>query len=85
MLETEVSMQRDARAARVLLLLSFLAGGFGELVAPSKIIVAHDAAATAANLRASPTTFRLGFATYLVEACCDIALALVFYVLLRPS
>jgi hypothetical protein len=28
--------------------------------------------------------FRIGFATYLVEAVCDIALSLIMYILLKP-
>jgi hypothetical protein len=33
---------------------------------------------------ASNSFFRLGFATYLIEAVCDVALALLFYFLLKP-
>ncbi len=73
-----------ARAAGVLFLVSFAAGGFGEFYAPSRVVVPGDAAATAANVNAFFTLFRLGFAGYLVEAMCDITLSLVFYVLLRP-
>ena len=43
-----------------------------------------DATATANNIVASESLFRLGFASYLLEAMCDIALALILYVLLRP-
>jgi hypothetical protein len=68
----------------VLFLLSMLGGGIGEMYVPSKLIVSTDAALTAANLRSSDLFFRLGFASYLVEALCDVALAWIFYVLLRP-
>lgn len=51
---------------------------------PSKLIIATDAIATVENLKSSEALFRLGFAGYLVEACCDLTLALLFYVLLRP-
>ena len=77
-------VQTYAKIAGVLLLLSFIAGGFGEAYVPSKLVVATDAAATVENLKSSDIMFRLGFAGYLVEACCDIALALIFYVLLKP-
>ena len=73
-----------AKVAAVLILVSFIAGGFGEAYVPGKLIAPTDAATTVANLRASQVLFRLGFAGYLLEACCDITLALVFYVLLRP-
>lgn len=79
-----VSIQTYARAAGVLALVSFVAGGFGEAYVPSKIIVAGNAAATMENIRALNLMFRLGFAGYLVEAVCDTALALLFYVLLKP-
>jgi len=78
------SVQRYAKIAGVLLLLSFIGGGFGEAYVPAKLIVANDAAATVENLTVSDHMFRLGFAGYLVEACCDVSLALIFYVLLKP-
>jgi Domain of unknown function (DUF4386) len=80
----EVSVQGYARIAGVLLLLSILAGALGEVYVPSKLIVPTDATATARNITAFHSLFRLGFASYLVEAVCDVALALIFYVLLRP-
>ena len=79
-----VPVQTYARAAGVLALLSFIVGGFGEAYVPAKLIIASDAAATVENLKSSELMFRLGFVGYLVEACCDIALALIFYVLLKP-
>lgn len=81
---TAVSVQAWARMAGVLALLSFVAGGFGEMYVPSKLLVAGDAAATVQNLRAFNFLFRLGFAAYLIEAMCNVALALVLYVLLKP-
>jgi hypothetical protein len=78
------SLRTYAKVAGVLFLLSMIGGGFGEMYAPSRLIVSTDAAATAANLRSSGFLFRLGFAAYLLEALCDVALAWVFYVLLRP-
>jgi Domain of unknown function (DUF4386) len=79
-----MTIQTYARIAGVLFLLSFIAGGFGEAYVPSQLIVSGDAAATAENIKAFGSLFRLGFAGYLVEAVCDIALSLIFYVLLRP-
>lgn len=77
-------VQRYARAAAVLFLVTMVAGFFGEIYAPSKLIVPTDAAATARNVLAMNWLFRLGFASYLIEAVCDVALALIFYALLRP-
>jgi hypothetical protein len=79
-----VSMARYAKLAGVLFLLSMIGGGLGEAYVPGKLIVSSDAAMTAANLKSSDFLFRFGFAAYLIEAICDIALAWVFYVLLRP-
>ena len=61
-----------------------MAGGFGEAYVPSRLIISGDAAATAKNIRAFDALFRWSFAAYLVEAVCDIGLALLFYVLLKP-
>ncbi len=78
------SAQRYIRIAGVLTLLSLVCGGFGEMYVPARLIVPGDAAATAGNLAASAGLFRLGFAGYLVEAVCDVTLALILYALLRP-
>jgi hypothetical protein len=79
-----MSVQTYARIAGVLFLISAVAGAFGEFVVPAQVIVSGDAIATTNNIVASESLFRLGFASYLVEALCDVALTLVLYVLLRP-
>lgn len=63
---------------------SILAGIFGELYVPSKMIEFSDAAATAKNIASGEELFHLGFASYLIEALCDVTLTLLFYVLLKP-
>ncbi len=80
----QISVQTYARAAGALAVLSFIAGGFGESYVPSKIIISGDAVATLQNIRSFESLFRLGFAAYLVEAACDLTLALLFYALLKP-
>ena len=77
-------VQHYAKAVGVLLLITMFAGFFGEVYAPGRIVVSGDAAATAGHVVAMNGLFRLGFAAYLVEAVCDIALAMLFYVLLAP-
>ena len=57
-----MNVQRYAKVAGVLLLISVVAGGFGEAYAPSKLIVAGDVAATVANLKSFEFIYRLGFA-----------------------
>lgn len=81
--ESAGSVQRYARTAGVLSLVSILAGGFGEAYVPMALVVPRDAAATAARILASESLFRWGFAAYLVEALCDVGLTLLFYLLLR--
>jgi hypothetical protein len=78
-----MNVQRYARVAGVLLLISLIAGGLGEAYIPSKIIGA-DAATTVANIQSFNFLFRLGFATFLIESLCDITLVLILYALLRP-
>lgn len=78
------SIQTFARIAGVLFLFSIVAGGFRAFYVPDKLIVSSDAAATEKNVIAHESLFRMGFAAYLVEATCDIALTLILYVLLRP-
>ena len=78
-----MNVQRYARIAGVLFLLSMVAGGFGEAYVPSKLIVSADPTATAANLRNFDFLYRLGFASFLIESLCDTALALILYVLLK--
>jgi hypothetical protein len=81
---TTDNLQRYARLAGVAMLVSIVFGTLGEAYIPGRIFVGGDGAETAANLLAHPTLFRVGFATYLVEGICDVALAVFFYILLRP-
>ena len=79
-----MNVQRYARIAGALFLVSLIAGGFGEAYAPSKIIVSGDAAATVANIKNFGFMYRLGFAGFMIESLCDITLALLLYALLKP-
>jgi hypothetical protein len=77
-------VQTYARVAGILLLISFVAGTFGELVVPTAVISIGNPAETANKILGHAWLFRLGFVGYLFEALCDVGLALLFYVLLRP-
>jgi hypothetical protein len=79
-----VTLRRYATAAGVAMLVTMIFGFLGEVWIPGRFIVHADTAATAANILAHPTLFRLGFASYFVEGCCDIALCVLFYVILKP-
>lgn len=76
--------RRLAGFAGALVLISICAGGFAEVYVPGKLLVASDPRATAAHVAAAPGLFRLSFLVYLIEAVCDVTLALTFYHLLRP-
>ena len=78
------SAQTYARIAGVVFLIAFVAGGFGEAYAPSQLVVAGNAAATAHNVVTYDLLFRLGFVAYLGESITDLALTFLLYVLLRP-
>src|SRR5437016_715813 len=82
--KSAMNVQRYARIAGVLFLVSLVAGGFGEAYVPSKIMVSGDAAATAANIRSFEFLYRLGFAAFMIESLCDITLVLIMYALLKP-
>jgi hypothetical protein len=79
-----MSKQQLARVAGVIYLVLAVCAGFSELFVRSSVTVAGDAAATADNIRASATLFRIAFVTDVVNVACFILLALALYVLLAP-
>ena len=81
---TAPEANRYARLAGLLLLLSLLAGGFGESYIPSKLLAPASLAETAHRVATSLPLLRASFAAYLLEAACDLTLTAVFYLLLRP-
>ncbi|MEZ4730781.1 MAG: DUF4386 domain-containing protein [Caldilineaceae bacterium] len=76
--------QKTARLAGLLYLIIFVSGIFAQFVVRQGLIVPGDAAATASNILAAEAFFRLGIGGDLLMLLSDVALALVFYVLLRP-
>jgi hypothetical protein len=73
-----------ARIGGILYLVIIVIGALGEAVVRGGIVVAGDAAATAARLRSMETLWRLGVAGEVVLLACATALAAILYVLLRP-
>lgn len=71
------------RVAGLLYLTIIVSGIFAEFFVRQSLRVPGDAAATATNIMASESLFRLGIAADLVMIMSDVALALIFYVLLR--
>jgi hypothetical protein len=78
------SPQTYARIGGVLHLVIIVVGGFAELFARSRLIVSADATATANNIMASESLWRIAFAGELVMLVCDVVVALILYVLLKP-
>lgn len=74
------SRVRDARIAGLWYLAMVLSGPFGIIYVPSRLIVAGDAAATAANIAAHPLLLRLGTASSLV---CQVAFVFTVLALRR--
>ena len=73
-----------ARAAGILYLSIIISGIFSEVFVRSNLIVPGAAATTAANILASEWWFRIGFVADAIMLLCDVAIAVLFYVLLKP-
>src|SRR5437016_5214902 len=80
---SELSPQFKARAAGGLWLLCIISGMAGFVVG-APLIVANDAAATAANILAKESLFRLGFAADLVSGLSYVGVTVFIYCLLKP-
>src|ERR1041385_9422365 len=79
------SPQPLSRWIGILLVISIVFGGFGEMYVPDLLIIAKDPGATANNILHHQTLFRLGLASYTIEGLCDAALTALLYLLLRPA
>ncbi|MFY9986857.1 MAG: DUF4386 domain-containing protein [Chthoniobacterales bacterium] len=80
----EASPRLKARIAGVFYLLIFVSGSFAEIFIRGRLVVDGDAAATATNILGHQSLYRLGGAAALITLTCDIAVALLFYDLLKP-
>lgn len=81
---TEASPRFKARMAGVFQLLEALTATFGEVIVLGRLVVAGNAASTAANILGHERLFWLGFASSLIGVACHIAWALLLYDLLKP-
>ena len=73
-----------ARIAGVLYLLIISFGIFSEVFVRSSLVVAGDVATTAEHIMNSKSLFRIGFAADTIMLLCDVAIAVLFYVLFKP-
>jgi hypothetical protein len=80
----EVSPRAKARITGVFYLLTIAAGIFALVFVNDKLVVSGDAAATANSILAHKSLFQLGFTAYLIEMACNVAIAALFYDLLKP-
>jgi uncharacterized protein DUF4386 len=81
---TEVSPRFKARMAGVCQLLEAMTAAFGQVIVLGRLVVAGNAAATAANILGHERLFRLGFASSLIGVGFHLAWALLLYELLKP-
>ncbi len=76
--------QRYARSAGALYLVIIVVGLLGQVLVKDRLIVAGDAAATAANITASQTLWRITVAAEIGYLALGVILAWLLYLLLRP-
>jgi hypothetical protein len=78
------SPQTYARIGGLLYVFIIVGASFGELFVRNRLIVWGDPAVTASNILGSAALFRAGLAGEMLTIVCDVALALILYVLLKP-
>jgi len=80
----KIRPQLYARTCGFLYLYIFIAGIFAESFVRDRLVVPNDASATAANIVANESLFRLGFTGEYLHLACDVAIAVLLYALLKP-
>lgn len=83
-IRNDLDPRRLARIAGVLYLVIIACGLFSELAVRGTLVVPGDAAATAANILAADTLFRVGVVSDLVMFLADVAIAVALYLLFAP-
>lgn len=80
----QASPRRKARITGVFYLLTILAGIFAQGFVSMRLVVSGDAIATASNLLAHESLFRLEFTVYMIEMTCQMIITVLLYELLKP-
>jgi hypothetical protein len=80
----DTSPQLYARIGGVLYLIIIVIGFCSELFVRDKLVVSGDVTATANNIMASESLWRISIAGDLILLVCAVPLTLILYVLLRP-
>lgn len=81
---TDISPRKAARIAGFGYLIIFISGIFANFFVLQSLIVPGDAAATANNILANDSLFRIGISSFIIMVIFDVVLAWAFYVLLKP-
>lgn len=81
----EASPRQWARVAGVSYLITIITGVFAEVFVRGSLVVRDDAAATAKNLLAHESFYRLGLVADLVMLASYVVVTLLFYVLFKPA
>jgi Domain of unknown function (DUF4386) len=82
--EDDASRNVTARLAGALYSLIIVSGIFSEVFVRAKLVVVDDAETTVGNIIASDVLFRAGFVADTIMLIGDVAIAILFYVLLEP-
>jgi hypothetical protein len=80
----EPSPSTRGRILAALYLFVILAGITGQAFIADRLIVTGDAAATAANILANTSLYRLGFTIFMLEMVAQVITSAMFYDLLKP-
>ena len=81
----ETSPRLKARITGAFSLLTILTGIFAQGFVSNRLVVDGDAVATATNILAHRGLFQWGYAVFLIEMACNIAMTALFYDLLKPA
>ena len=80
----ETSPSTRGRILAALYLLVILGGVIAQLFISDRLVVPNDAAATAANIVANKSLYRLAFTIFMLEMAAQVAVSVLFYDLLKP-